>query len=176
MPIRVFMYLTLSFLVWSCTSNRSLQDDGTAERALLELQDRVALKALVDRFSVLADRRDVAGQLLLFTDTATVTSYRDGIVSSQLTGKAEIGSAFVNFLGLFDTVYHLNGQQTVALQGDRASGTAYCLVVLIGEQDGQRIRTTFGVRYEDNYVKRDDRWLINERKSYFNWQDVRPVD
>ena len=41
-----------------------------------------------------------------------------------------------SFLAGFETVYHINGQQTVSIQGDKATGTAYCLVVLIGGQNG----------------------------------------
>jgi SnoaL-like domain len=48
----------------------------------------------------------------------------------------------------------MNGQQAVTLDGDRATGTSYCLVVLIGTQDGKPVRQTMGVTYDDEYVRR----------------------
>lgn len=143
---------------------------------ITQTEDRLALKELVDKFSVLADKKDVAAQMDLFTEDAVVESFRNGVSNSKLTGKEEISNAFSGFLSLFETVYHLNGQQTVTVNGDRASGIAYCLVVLIGEQEGQKTKTTFGVSYEDEYIKQNGKWLIADRKSYFNWQDVSPLE
>lgn len=137
--------------------------------------DRLALKELVDTFSNLADTKEVDAQLLLFTADATVESIRDGNQGSILKGHREIGDAFKNFLGLFETVYHQNGQQTVNIDGDKASGISYCTVVLIGSNNGQKMMTTMGVRYNDNYVRKDGKWLIAKRTSHFMWQDVKTV-
>lgn len=141
-----------------------------------QLQDRLALKELVDTFSNLADTKDVDAQLNLFTEDATVESIRDGNAGSKLTGHKEIGDAFKNFLGLFETVYHHNGQQTVDIDGDTASGIAYCTVTLIGSNNGQKTVTTLGVRYQDKYVREDGKWLISNRVSNFMWQEVRPIN
>ena len=137
-----------------------------------ELADRLALKELVDRFSNLADTKDVQAQLDLFTDEAVVMSYRNGELNSTLTGKTEIGQAFSGFLGLFETVFHQNGQQTVEIKGNTANGIAYSTVVLIGESESEKIMTTYGIRYEDQYVKNGNRWLIAKRKSHFLWEKV----
>ena len=137
-----------------------------------ELVDRMALKELVDTFSNLADTKDVDAQLDLFTQDAVVMSYRDGALVSTLKGKKEIGDAFRNFLGLFSTVFHQNGQQTLEINGNSAKGIAYCTVVLIGEVDGIKSMTTYGIRYEDTYERSAERWLIAERRSHFIWEKV----
>ena len=137
-----------------------------------ELEDRVALKAVVDEFSILADRKDVDAQMDLFTDDAVVESYRNGVLGSTFEGKEAIGSAFGGFLSQFETVYHINGQQQVTIDGERASGTSYCLVVLISTTDSVNTKLTWGVSYEDEYVKQNGTWLIEHRKSYFNWQST----
>jgi hypothetical protein len=142
---------------------------GMAQR-LQALEDRAALKALVDAFSNLADTGQVDRQVLLFTPDATVISHVDGVENPALTGRAQIGATFKAFLGQFDTVYHINGQQTVEIAGDTAQGIAYCLVVLIGRQDGARLRTTMGVTYHDDYVRQDGAWLIARRVSHFVWR------
>lgn len=95
---------------------------------------------------------------------------------SSLKGREEIGNGFAAYLALFETVYHINGQQTVTIDGDRATGVSYCQVVLIRNQDGRRIMSTDGVYYNDEYVKADGRWLIAKRTSRFVWNDTREIN
>jgi hypothetical protein len=78
-------------------------------------------------------------------------------------------------LANFETFYHMNCQQTVDLRGDQASGVSYCLVVLIGTEDGKTIRHTSGVIYNDEYVRNGGRWLIAKRVSNFAWRTRKEV-
>ncbi|WP_210384801.1 nuclear transport factor 2 family protein [Rhizobium sp. PEPV16] len=144
---------------------------STIEQKLQALEDGAALKTLVDTFSNLADTKDVTAQLLLFTEDATVSSVSSGQPGSSFKGRKEIGDAFAGYLANFETVYHINGQQTVELNGDTATGTAYCLVVLIADEAGKKIKNTSGVTYHDEYVRRDGKWLIAKRTSNFAWRD-----
>ncbi len=153
---------------------QTMQHDDVSQR-VQRLEDRAALKALVDTFSLLADRKDVQSQMLLFTEDATVDSYSGDQLMSSLKGRRQIGDAFSAYLANFATVYHINGQQMVALQGDRATGISYCTVVLIGKEEGRTIRNTAGVVYNDEYVRRGDRWLIAKRVSRFLWRDRQEV-
>lgn len=134
-----------------------------------ELADRMALKNLVDTFSNLADTKEVDAQVELFTDSAEVVSYHGKEMTSSLKGREELGVRFKAFLDNFDTVYHMNGQQTVDINGDEAIGTAYCMVVLVREENGRKVMTTHGVRYNDEYVRQGGKWLINKRASHFDW-------
>lgn len=150
---------------------------ASAQRADLaarigRIEDEVALKRLVDTFSNLADRKDIDTQVTLFTEDATVDSWVDGKQASSLRGRAELAKAFSGFLAQFTTVYHMNGQQTVNIDGDAASGTSYCLVVLISQADGKTSRRTMGVRYDDRYVRQNGTWLIAARTSHFEWTAV----
>lgn len=65
-------------------------------------------------------------------------------------------------------VYHLNGQQTVEIKGNEATGISYCFVTLIG--GGKKNQS--GVRYRDTYVKVDGKWLIKKRESNFMFTTV----
>ena len=136
-----------------------------------QLQDKLAIKELVDVFSILADQKETEEQTLLFTEDATVETVYNGQVISSLQGRKQIGDAFANFLRNFETVYHINGQQTVTIKGDTASGISYCLVTLIGMENGKKMKITNGVYYNDEYVKQKDKWLISKRKSTFAWQE-----
>lgn len=140
-----------------------------ADSARQELADRAALKRLVDTFSNLADTKEADAQARLFTDSAVVVSCHGKEMTSSIKGREELARRFRAFLDRFDTVYHMNGQQTVDIHGDTATGTAYCLVVLVGEENGRQTMTTHGVRYCDEYARQNGTWLISKRTSHFEW-------
>lgn len=168
--------LTFCFSAYGqATKVKRTKIDKNLEKRISQLEDRIALKELVDTFSILADVKDVPKQVLLFTEDAVVESVINGETGSVLTGRKEIGDAFAGFLSLFEVVYHINGQQTLTISGDKASGVSYCQVTLIGDEDGKKIKTTMGVYYHDNYVRENGRWLIAKRQSNFAWRDKREV-
>lgn len=136
------------------------------------IEDEAAIKRLVDTFSNLADRKDIDTQVMLFTDDATVQSWVDGKPAPALKGRNELAKAFSGFLAQFTTVYHINGQQSVTINGDEATGTAYCLVVLISKTEGKAVHRTIGVRYDDRYVRENGKWLIADRTSHFEWTTI----
>lgn len=142
---------------------------------LHELSDRVALKELVDTFSILADKKDVHTQVQLFTADATSETFIGGNSVSKLTGRKQLEDAFGAFLATFETVYHFNGQQKVNIAGDKAIGTSYCTVTLISTENGKKMKTTIGVVYEDEFVRENGHWLIANRKANFDWQEKREL-
>ena len=135
--------------------------------SLQRSEDQLALKKLVDTFSNLADTKDTKAQMELFTDDAEVISKADGNVFRS-KGKKDIEKAFADYLKLFNVVYHLNGQQTVEINGDNATGISYCFVTLIGK--GKKNQS--GVRYHDTYVKQNGKWLIKKLESNFMFTTV----
>lgn len=140
-----------------------------------EIAQRLALRELVDTFSNLADEKDVAAQIPLFTADAHINVVMDGKEVFDLNGQQQILEAFSGYLSQFSVVYHINGQQTVSINENTANGIAYCQVTLIKEMNGQRIKQTSGVRYHDRYVFQDGKWLIAERLSNFMWTDIQPI-
>lgn len=82
-----------------------------------DFEDRVALKAVVDEFSILADRKDIDAQMDLFTDDAVVESYRNGVLGSTFEGKEAIGNAFGGFLSQFETYTTLMASSKLPLMG-----------------------------------------------------------
>ena len=70
---------------------------------------------------------------------------------------------------------HFNGQSTVSLDGDRATGESYCLAHhLKAGEDGQRTLMVASIRYLDEFVKLDGQWFFAERRLMVNWIDTRP--
>ena len=134
-----------------------------------EIADRMALKDLVDTFSNLADTKEIDEQVQLFTEDAEVVSYQGEKQTSHLKGRKELAERFKAFLDQFTTVYHINGQQTVKIDGNKATGIAYAQVVLVSEQNGKKAMRIQGVRYNDEYMRQNGRWLITKRTSHFEW-------
>jgi hypothetical protein len=143
---------------------------------MLEIEDKIALRALVDTFSILADQKEARKQTELFTENAIVETYINGTLATKLKGREEIGNTFENFLKNFDIVYHFNGQHLVSIQGDHATGTLYCMTYLFGTENGKKLKTSIGVRYHDEYVRENGKWLIGKRTSFFDWleKEARP--
>ncbi len=140
-----------------------------------EMADKAALKELIDRVSMLADKKEVHAQVQLFAENATSETFAGGTLILGLKGRKAMETAFVDFLKNFNTVYHFNGQQQVTINGDNATGTSYCMITLIGMENGKKMKTTIGAVYQDEYVYENNRWLIAKRTGNFEWQEKQEV-
>jgi hypothetical protein len=69
---------------------------------------------------------------------------------------------------------HLNGQSTITLAGDRATGEAYTIAHHLLETEAGRTQLDMFIRYEDTFAKRDGTWRFAERKLRIAWTDTRP--
>ena len=156
-------------LEW-CRKNRIVENaKNETTMNIQEIADRMALKNLVDTFSNLADTKGIDKQVQLFTENAEVISYQGDKQTSHLKGRKELAERFKTFLDQFTTVYHINGQQTVKINGNKATGIAYAQVVLVSEKNGKKTMRTQGVRYNDEYERKNGKWLISRRISHFEW-------
>jgi len=164
--ITVILFTAFSMVGYAQTNKQN-----NMESRIQAIEDKMAIKNVVDTFSILADVKDIKTQVLLFTENATVDSRVNGQPGMTLSGRKQIGDAFGAYLSTFETVYHINGQQSVTLKGDKASGISYCLVTLIGTENGKKMKTTMGVYYKDEFVKENGHWLISKRTSNFVWQE-----
>jgi SnoaL-like domain len=163
--------LLVLLLFYVSTEAQTMRNDDNLKKRISEIEDRIALKELVDTFSVLADKKDVKAQTQLFTPNGMVETFVNGNQVAKLNGRKEMEDAFGAFLKNFETVYHFNGQQTVKINGNKATGILYCMVTLIGIENGKKMKTSIGVYYEDEYVRENNRWLIAKRTSIFDRQD-----
>jgi hypothetical protein len=65
------------------------KNDNGLEDKLRTIEDRIAIKAIVDNFSILADKKDVHAQVQLFTPDATMEAFREGVVTGRCKGRDE---------------------------------------------------------------------------------------
>ena len=141
-----------------------------------ELEDRMALRELVDNVSLLADKKDFHRQVQLFTEDGVSETFAGAAMILKLKGRNEMSKAFSEFLKKVDTVYHFNGQHLVTINGDGATGTSYCIITLIGTENGKKMKTKIGAIYRDAYVRENNRWLISRRIGNFDWQEKRTFE
>jgi len=141
-----------------------------------DLADRVAIRELVDAYAHCADRRDAEGQKALFTEDARFVVYMDGQGSEptyELQGREALTPVFAD-LNRYQATTHFNGQSTIALDGDRATGESYCLAHHLLTEDGERSMFVAALRYDDTFVKAGGAWRFSERRLFVDWTDTRP--
>ena len=143
----------------------------------VETADRLAIRELFDAYAHCADRRDAKGQMALFTEDTHFLVYLDATAAEptqEVHGRDALAPVFDN-LNTYAATTHVNGQSTVVLDGDRATGESYCLAhhLSIGE-DGIRTLMIASIRYLDTFVKQDGAWLFAERRLMVDWTDTRP--
>jgi len=140
-----------------------------------EAADRLAIRELVEAYAHCADRRDARGQMALFTPDTRFLVYMDSRSeqpTQELHGRESLAPVFDN-LNTYQATMHFNGQSTVALDGDRATGESYCLAHHLYTEDGERKLMVASLRYLDTFVKSDGTWLFAERKLYVDWTETR---
>ena len=145
--------------------------------SLQEAADRLAIRQLVDAYAHCADRRDAAGQMALFTEDTHFVVFMDhfsDVPTMDLRGRESLAPVFDN-LNTYAVTMHFNGQSTVVLDGDRATGESYCLAHHLSiAEDGKRTMMIASIRYLDEFVKQHGRWLFAERRLMVNWTETRP--
>jgi ketosteroid isomerase-like protein len=147
-----------------------------AEITPAEQADRLAIRELFDAYAHCADRRDAEGQKALFTEDTHFVVYMEGpgtAPSQDLYGREALTPVFED-LNRYQATMHFNGQSTVKLDGDRATGESYCIAHHLFTEGGTRMLMVAWLRYLDVFVKVDGAWLFAERELYLDWAETRP--
>ena len=147
-----------------------------SELTATEEGDRLAIRELVDAYAHCADRRDAEGQKSLFTaDTHFVVHIEgQGSEPTQVLDGREALTPVFDDLNRYEATMHFNGQTTVSLDGDRATGESYCIAHHLFTEAGERNLMVAWLRYHDTFVKQDNAWLFAERNLYVDWTETRP--
>jgi ketosteroid isomerase-like protein len=154
-----------------------IRREDHARTSLPEAADGLAIRELVDAYAYCADRRDVAGQMALFTVDAELVVFADGRnpePTQRLRGRAALAPVF-DELNTYRATMHFNGQSTARVDGARASGVTDCLVHELKVDGTARTLMITAIRYLDSFVKRDGKWLIRQRQVVVDWTENRPL-
>ncbi|MFD4295299.1 nuclear transport factor 2 family protein [Rhodococcus sp. NPDC058532] len=133
---------------------------------------------LAGRYAVAVDDRDAAALAALFTVDAAL------VQPPALTrGAGKVVAAGVDAIvaAVLDGTAHLHAtrhdvhQSVVDVDGDTATGRAYCLAHhLYRGRDGMR-DNAIAIRYLDRYRRVDGRWLIARRELVVDYAEDRVV-
>jgi hypothetical protein len=143
-----------------------------------ESADRLAIRELFDAYAHCADRRDAEGQKALFTLDARFAVYMEGEGSEPtyvLEGREALTPVFAD-LNRYDATTHFNGQSTVAIDGNHATGESYTIAHHLFTEDDQRKIMIASLRYLDTFVKIGESWYFAERNLILDWSETRESD
>jgi hypothetical protein len=140
-----------------------------------EAADRLAIRELIDAYAHCADRRDARGQMALFTEDTAFHVFMDSRSPEPtyvLHGRDALNPVFAD-LNQYQATTHFNGQSTIHLDGDRATGESYCIAYHLTVKGEKRTLMLASIRYLDQFVKLDGAWLFAERRLMVDWTDTR---
>ena len=142
-----------------------------------EAADRLALRELFDAYAHCADRRDAEGQKALFTDDTRFAVYMDGEGTEPtyvLQGREALTPVFDD-LNRYEATTHFNGQSTVTIEGNSATGESYTIAHHVYTENGARKIMVASLRYLDTFTKTDGRWYFAERRLILDWSETRSL-
>jgi hypothetical protein len=142
-----------------------------------EAADRLAIRELFDAYAHCADTRDAKGQKALFTTDTRFAVCMDGPgtdPSYVLEGREALSPVFDD-LNRYEVTMHFNGQSTVTMEGDRATGDSYTIAHHVFTEDGARQMMVAWLRYLDVFARVDDVWYIAERQIILQWSETRTL-
>ena len=94
--------------------------------------------------------------------------------SYVLQGREALAPVFDD-LNRYEATMHFNGQSTVAIDGDRATGESYTIAHHVFTEDGDRKIMVAWLRYLDVFAKIDGGWYFAERKLILDWSETRAL-
>jgi hypothetical protein len=121
------------------------------------LEDRLAIRELIETFAVGVMRHD---HDLWMTVWAEEGSWNLPSLSAPVKGRAALSEAFGGKTGYFGFMSMLMFPHGLKFDGDRASGRTHGQEVILPLDGGMKFLTGC---FEDQYVKRDGRWLFLSR-------------
>ncbi|MGW0802425.1 nuclear transport factor 2 family protein [Nonomuraea sp. NPDC002799] len=133
----------------------------------MNLITRAELSDLVARYGFALDARDWNGAARLFAQEGSLR-----FTGGSVTGRAELARFYAERVGAYEFTFHYPHAQVFEGDGDRATG----MVSAHAEHGQDGVCLIAGVRYDDEYVRQDDAWLISSRtinSLYFlPWPDL----
>jgi hypothetical protein len=142
-----------------------------------ETADRLALRELFDAYAHCADRRDAEGQKALFTDDTRFAVYMDGEGTEPtyvLQGREALTPVFDD-LNRYEVTTHFNGQSTVTIDGNSATGESYTIAHHVYTENGARKIMVASLRYLDTFAKTEGHWYFAERRLILDWSETRSL-
>lgn len=139
------------------------------------LKTKEDLRNLIDDYAYLSDDKKIADVMNLFTPDVTYKVYMGGVLVADVSGRESMEKDFNHHASLVKTYFTLNGQHTVKIDSETATGVSFTQIKMIRDVEGKDILTDYSVKYDDCYVFQNGKWLIKDRMAHFLVIESRPV-
>lgn len=139
------------------------------------LKNKQDLRDLVDNYAYLSDEWKISEVMDLFTPDVTYKVYMNGALVAHVSGREKMESDFNLHASQVKTYFTLNGQHTTKIDGETTTGVSFSQIKMIREADGKDVLTDYSVKYEDQYVFQNGKWLIKDRIGYFVMIESRTI-
>ena len=113
--------------------------------------------------------------MALFTQETRFEVYYDpksGVPSQVINGRDGLAPVF-DELNKYNATMHFNGQNSTTLNGDTATGVAYCIAHHMTSGDGKQKLMVAAIKYHDTYVRQNSQWFFSVRKLMVDWIENR---
>lgn len=140
------------------------------------LKDKEELRAVIDAYATLGDDKKLSEQMALFTPDTTYNVFMNGHQVVATNGRDQMEKDFAEHIAQVKTYFTLNGQFSVTVDGNTASGVSFSQLKMIRETEGKDVLTDYSVRYEDTFVRQDGKWLIKARIGHFIIIEAREIN
>ncbi len=137
------------------------------------------IRRLVDAYALAMDRQDLEAFPRLFVPDGALVVRAPGrekpLGIFQGPGPDGVG-LIARLLGdLYRATLHHITTHEATIDGDRATGTTYCLAYhVVDGADGGALET-LGVRYEEEFVRTTEGWRIRVRDATRLWSQITPT-
>lgn len=131
------------------------------------LKTKEELRKLIDDYAYLSDEWKISEVMDLFTHDVTYKVYMGGNLVGSTSGREIMEKEFTGHATQVKSYFTLNGQHTVKISRETASGISYSQIKMIRDEEGKDILTDYSVKYEDFYVLQNGRWFIKDRIGHF---------
>jgi ketosteroid isomerase-like protein len=127
-----------------------------------QLEDTLAISALIARYPQIVDERDFDRLDEIFTADARIDF-------SAFGGPADTPAGIKKFLrdslGAFARTQHMMGLPDITIDGDRARSRTSCTnPMVVDKGDGSREVWLIGLWYDDEFERTADGWRFTARK------------
>lgn len=140
------------------------------------LSDRAEIRDLIERYAGYADARRPDDLAELFTEDGVLVVRLDPNVEEPTVrqGRAAIAEA-IRFLDRYRHTQHLIASSIIDVEGDAAHAESQCTAHHINGEGAQTSDWTVHLRYSDDFVRVDGRWLIARRELRTMWMTTSVV-
>jgi hypothetical protein len=141
--------------------------------------DLPALEALVHDYALAMDRADLDAFPRLFVPDGALVVRAPGrerpLGTFRGPGPDGVGLVATLMADLYQATLHHITTHAAVVDGDRATGTTYCLAYHVVAGDDGGALETLGVRYDEQFVRTDEGWRFAVRDATRLWSQSTPT-